>query len=270
VLDVEQVHDGFHDDDSQSLDESHHASRAGPRHRGGRDLRGTFLVAEADPSYRAPVWERHDVHGLVLEQERDQAPITADMLRASESGELVAAGTVGDALLGMVTVRYTQSNSVTLVKDGMTLGIGAGQQNRVDCVKLAAAKAATWWLRRHPDIRALPPVPAMTRQDRVNWQIRMAEADMTPSQRTEFRQLFCDTGPVVDSARRLGWMDGLTDLTLVSDGSLPFRDNIDHASRIGARCVVEPGGSTRSPEIEQACDEHGITLIRTGLRLFHH
>jgi phosphoribosylaminoimidazolecarboxamide formyltransferase / IMP cyclohydrolase len=231
---------------------------------------GTFLVAEADAAYRAPAWERRDVQGLVLEQERDQAPITADLLEVGGGGERPSAGMVRDALLGMVAVRYTQSNSVALVRDGMAVGIGAGQQNRVDCVKLAAGKATTWWLRRHPHIRGLAAVEGMTRQDRVNWQIRMAEADMTPGQVAEFTRLFGATVAPLAGETRRGWLDRLAGLVLVSDGYLPFRDNVDHAGRVGVRCVVEPGGSTRSPEIEHACAEHGITLIRTGLRLFHH
>lgn len=181
----------------------------------------------------------------VLEQQRDQAPITADLL-AVTGGAALAAGTAADCLLGLATLRYTQSNSVTVIRDGMTLGIGAGQQNRVDCVKLAVARAATWWLRRHPRIRALPAAARMSRQDRLNWQIRLAEADMTASQLAEFSRLFRDAGPAPDGAGRRDWIGRLDGLTLASDGFLPFRDNVDHASRIGVRCIVEPGGSSRA------------------------
>lgn len=228
--------------------------------------RGTFLVFEADPGFRSPEWERRDVHGLLLEEQRDVAPITADLLASSE----LPATVVTDSLLGLVTVRYTQSNSVALVKEGMTLGIGAGQQNRVDCVRLAGAKAATWWLRRHPHIEQLPVVEAMTRQDRLNWQMRMADADMTVGQSAEFAGLVGGYAAAVEPAARAAWIDQLDGLTLASDGFLPFRDNIDHASRVGVRHVVEPGGSIRSSEVEAACLEHGITLTRTGRRLFHH
>ena len=228
--------------------------------------RGTFLVLEADPNFQPPEWERRDVFGLLLEQQRDTAPITADLLASCE----LSATMVTDALLGLVTMRYTQSNSVALVKGGMTLGIGAGQQNRVDCVRLAAAKANTWWLRRHPHIDELPVVDGMTRQDRLNWQIRVADADMTHAQLAEFARLFPTSTPALGNTERAEWIDQLDELTLVSDGFLPFRDNIDHAHRIGVRHVVEPGGSSRSSEVETACIEHGITLVRTGLRLFHH
>jgi phosphoribosylaminoimidazolecarboxamide formyltransferase/IMP cyclohydrolase len=232
---------------------------------------GTFLILEADPAYQPPAWESRDVFGLMLEQERDLAPITADLL-AGQPG--LPAGAARDALLGLVTLRYTQSNSVALVRDGMTIGIGAGQQNRVDCVRLAGAKAATWWLRRQPEIAALsvaapsPSAERMTRQDRLNWQIRMAEADMTPLQRADFGRLFPGVAP--GPAGRNEWIAQLDGVTLASDGFLPFRDNIDQASRFGVRYVVEPGGSSRSDEVAAACAEHEMTLVRTGLRLFHH
>jgi phosphoribosylaminoimidazolecarboxamide formyltransferase / IMP cyclohydrolase len=231
--------------------------------------RGAFLVLAADPSYQPPEWEQRDVYGVLLEQQRDVAPLTADRLSV-DSGAALPPHAVRDALLGLAAVRYTQSNSVALVADGATLGIGAGQQNRVDCVRLAAAKAATWWLRRHEHIRDLHAVPGMSRQDRLNWQVRMADGDMTPRQLAEFATLFPGTEPYLDTAERNRWLARLDSVTLVSDGFLPFRDNIDYASRIGVRHVVEPGGSSRSGEVAQACAEYGMTLARTGLRLFHH
>jgi phosphoribosylaminoimidazolecarboxamide formyltransferase/IMP cyclohydrolase len=230
---------------------------------------GTFLVLEVDPAYEPPPWEERDVFGLVLEQERDRAVLTPDLLRAA-GGHPLPPAAVRDALLGLATLRYTQSNSVAVVRGGMALGVGAGQQNRVDCVRLAVGKAATWWLRRHPHLQALPQVPGMSRQERLNWQIRLAEADLTPGQVAELTRLFPGVEPGWQSGERERWLAELRGITLASDGFLPFRDNIDHASRIGVAVVVEPGGSSRSAEVEAACAEHGITLVRTGLRLFHH
>ncbi len=230
---------------------------------------GSFLVLTADPAYQPPEWEARDVNGVILEQQRDGVPLTPDLLTVV-SGAALPPHAVRDALLSLAAVRYTQSNSVALVADGAALGIGAGQQNRVDCVRLAAAKAATWWLRRHDHIRDLPAVPGMLRQERLNWQVRMAEGDMTPGQLAEFAALFPRTAPYLDPADRNQWLARLDGVTLSSDGFLPFRDNIDHASRIGVRYVVEPGGSSRSGEVAEACAEYGMTLIRTGLRLFHH
>jgi phosphoribosylaminoimidazolecarboxamide formyltransferase / IMP cyclohydrolase len=230
---------------------------------------GAFLVLEADPRHRPPEWEQRDVLGLLLEQQRDTAPIAPELLSVA-AGPRLPRGAIRDALLGLAVVRYTQSNSVALVAGGAALGIGAGQQNRVDCVRLAAAKAATWWLRRHRHICDLPEVLGMSRQDRLNWQIRMADADMTPSQLAEFSRLFPGIEPYLDPAERARWLARLDDVTLISDGFLPFRDNIDYASRVGVRHVIEPGGSSRSDEVAAACAEYGITLVRTGLRLFHH
>lgn len=231
--------------------------------------RGSFLVIEVKPDYEPPAWECPEVFGLVVEQERDAVPIRAGLLTAP-AGTALPAGAVRDALLGLVTLRYTQSNSVALVRDGMTLGVGAGQQNRVDCVRLAAAKTAAWWLRRHPHVRGLPLVPGMSRQDRLNWQLRMADADLTPRQVGEFGRVFPGVSPVLEEQWRRRWLAQLDDVTLGSDGFLPFRDNVDHASTVGVRYVVEPGGSSRSGEVEAACAEYGMTLVRTGLRLFHH
>jgi phosphoribosylaminoimidazolecarboxamide formyltransferase/IMP cyclohydrolase len=230
--------------------------------------RGSFLVLEADAAYQPPDSEQRDLFGLVLKQQRDVIPITAASLAVAAGGPLPAAA-VTDALTGLITLRYTQSNSVALVAAGATLAVAVGQQNRVDCVRLAAAKAATWWLRRHPAIRDLPVVPGMTRQDRLNWQTRLADGDMTPWQAAEFGRLF-PAHPPLAPQEGAAWLAQLTGVTLVSDGYLPFRDNVDHASRIGVQVIVEPGGSVRSGEVADACAEYGMTLVRTGQRLFRH
>ncbi len=233
----------------------------------GAKKQGQFLVLEADPAWVPPRAERRDVFGLTVEQDADLAPITAELLAG---GPELRPAVQRDALLGLATARYTQSNSVALVRDGVTVGIGAGQQSRVDCVRLAAAKAAAWWLRRHPHVRALAAVPGMSRQDRLNWQLRLADGDMTPGQLAEFGGLFPGHDPVLDRAERTAWAGLLSDVTLVSDGYLPFPDNVEHASRAGVRHIVEPGGSSRSAEVAAACAGHGMTLTRTGLRLFRH
>jgi phosphoribosylaminoimidazolecarboxamide formyltransferase/IMP cyclohydrolase len=230
---------------------------------------GTFLLLTANPDVQPPDWERRDVYGVELEQQRDRVVLTPDLLTVA-TGPALPPHAVRDALLGLAAVRYTQSNSVAMISDGAALGIGAGQQNRVDCVRLAGAKTATWWLRRHEHIQNLPAVPGMLRQDRLNWQIRMAEQDMTPRQLTEFAALFPGTRPYLDEAARNRWLARLDSVTLCSDGFLPFRDNVDHASRAGVRYVIEPGGSSRSDEVAAACEEYGMSLVTTGLRLFHH
>lgn len=232
-----------------------------------RKKKGAFLVFEADPGFVPPKWERRSVYGMVLEQEQDALPITADCLTMTE-GQF-GPQAVKDALLGMITVRYTQSNSVAYLRDGMTLGIGAGQQSRVDCTKLAGAKAANWWMRRNPLVRELSLPEEMSRQDRLNWQIRFAEGDMTAGEWEAFREVAGDTEPV-PADQRLAWGEQLNEVTLASDGFIPFRDNVDYAGRYGVRYIVEPGGSLRTPEVAAACRENGIALAHTGIRLFHH
>jgi phosphoribosylaminoimidazolecarboxamide formyltransferase / IMP cyclohydrolase len=230
--------------------------------RGGR-----FLVFEADPARVPPATERRDILGVTVEQDRDTVPVASVL----PDGALDAPGRAG-ALLGLATLRYTQSNSVALVRGGAAIGIGAGQQNRVDCVRLAGAKARTWWLRRHPFTAELPAVDGMGRQDRLNWQIRFAGQEMTAAQLGEFEALFGG-----EARRRYGeagwreeWTAALSGLTLVSDGYLPFRDNVEHAAAAGVTLIVEPGGSVRTAEVAASAAAHGIVHVQTGLRLFHH
>lgn len=229
---------------------------------------GRYLIMESDPTRVPPALERRDVLGVTIEQERDAVPVESVL---PDDGRLDA-GTRIDALLGMVTLRYTQSNSVALVRDGTTIGVGAGQQNRVDCVRLAAAKARVWWLRRHPFVTGLAAPDGMARQERLNWQIRFAGREMPPAVRRDFAAGF---GPEAisrydDPEWRDRWLSGWSGVTMVSDGSLPFLDNVDHAATAGVSTIVEPGGSPRSADIRRYAADHGIADIQTGLRLFHH
>jgi phosphoribosylaminoimidazolecarboxamide formyltransferase / IMP cyclohydrolase len=154
----------------------------------------------------------------------------------------------------------------------MTLGIGAGQQNRVDCVRMAVAKARLWWLRCRGYVRQLPTVTGMKRQDRLNWQIRFAEDAMTVPQRTEFVDLFgAEAAPLLDDTSwRKAWAAQLTELTLGSDGFLPFQDNLDYAAAGGVTTAVEPSGSIHTPEVHAAAAELRVRHLTTAQRLFHH
>jgi phosphoribosylaminoimidazolecarboxamide formyltransferase/IMP cyclohydrolase len=213
---------------------------------------GRFLVIEADPDFVPPQRETREVFGMRLTQDRDPVPLTRSLLSRSTSGPGLPPAAVDDLLLGLAVLRHTQSNSVCYVKDGATLGIGAGQQSRVDCTRLAGAKVDIWWLRRHPAVRVLLDVaPGTRRQDLINEQIRYIEEDLTALERAE-------------------WMERLSGVSFASDGYLPFRDNVDHAARHGVRYIAEPGGSIRSDDVAAACRKHGIQLARTDLRLFHH
>ncbi|TCJ95636.1 phosphoribosylaminoimidazolecarboxamide formyltransferase/IMP cyclohydrolase [Nocardia alba] len=233
-----------------------------------RKKKGRFVVIEADDSVALPDREVREVLGVRLTQERDAVPISRELL-ASADAELPEAA-VRDLLLGLVVLRYTQSNSVAYLRDGMALGIGAGQQSRVDCTRLAGAKADTWWLRRHPVVRALDFAPGLTRQDRINWQVRFIEGDLTPDETERLAAGLRTPAGELTADLRAEWLRGRTGVSFVSDGALPFRDNVDHAARHGVSFIAEPGGSIRSTDVEAACREHGIALVHTGLRLFHH
>lgn len=235
------------------------------RKKGGR-----FLVMEADAAFTPPPRETREVFGLRLTQDRDAAPISADLLTHALEGQEMPPAAVADLVLGLVVLRYTQSNSVCYVRDGNTLGIGAGQQSRVDCTRLAGAKVNTWWLRRHPAVRALAFRPDIRRQERINWQIRFIEGDLTSDEERRLAAALSAPAEALTTDMRTEWNAGLDRVAFASDGALPFRDNVDHARRHGVRYIAEPGGSIRSQEVENACREHRIALARTGLRLFHH
>ena len=229
---------------------------------------GGFLVLEADNKRVPPATERRDVCGVTIEQDRDTVPVATVLPGDGTLDKKVRT----DALLGLVTLRYTQSNSVALVRDGAAIGIGAGQQNRVDCVRLAGAKARTWWLRRHSLVTGLPAVDGMNRQDRLNWQMRFAGQEMTAAQLREFDSLFGAEARnrYEDLTWRDEWTATLSGVTMTSDGYLPFRDNVEHAVAAGVSTIVEPGGSTRTSEVADSAAAHGIAHVQTGLRLFHH
>lgn len=232
-----------------------------------RKKQGRFLIFEADITYVPPAIESREVFGMRFEQERDSLPLSADLFKHVE----MSVDQVRDGLLALAILRYTQSNSVALVKEGMALGIGAGQQSRVDCVCLAAAKARTWWLRRHPKVRHLPVLDGMNPSERLNWQVRYAEGVMTEVQRREFTRLFgIDAESNSDQEWRNSWVKQLRGVLLGSDGFLPFRDNPDYAADIGVEVIVEPGGSIRTAEVIDAAAELGMQHVQTGIRLFHH
>lgn len=214
-----------------------------------RKKHGAFLILQMDPDHVPPEQEARDVFGVRIVQATD--PITIDERTLGKAAETLPEALRKDVLLGLITVRHAQSNSVAYVSDGSTIGVGAGQQSRVDCVKLAGEKADRWRLLRHPRLAATRFPSGMSIQDRVNASIRLAEGELSETEKQQ-------------------WLAAAAPCTVVSDAYFPFRDNVDVAARHGACCIVEGGGSRRSEEIEEACREHNIALIRTGLRLFCH
>ena len=228
-----------------------------------RKRRGSYLIMEADPAVRPPETELRELGGVTITQDSDHGGIDASLLPPELPTPLR-----DGALLAMITARYTPSNTVVAVRDGQTIGIAGGQQSRVDCTRLAVGKAAAWWLRRHPSSALIARRPGTRRQDRINLQVALATGDPTPA---EARLLIDELGDRLPlAADRAEWLAGLDRVIIAHDGAIPFRDNVDHAARIGTELIIEPGGSTAAEPVEQACAEHGITLIRTGRRLFSH
>jgi phosphoribosylaminoimidazolecarboxamide formyltransferase/IMP cyclohydrolase len=230
---------------------------------------GGFVVLRADPDFQPPPREAREVFGMRLVQDRNDHPIGPADLEHVVCGKLTEDAR-RDLLLALVTLKYTQSNSVGYALGGQMIGIGAGQQSRVDCTKLAGQKADVWHLGRHPKVLGLAFRRGVKRQDRINWRVRYIEGDLTPLEEAALRE--CLEGPLepLSAAERREWLARLGGVSLASDGFIPFRDNVDHAARHGVRFIAEPGGSTRDDEVEAACREYGITLVHTKLRLFHH
>jgi phosphoribosylaminoimidazolecarboxamide formyltransferase/IMP cyclohydrolase len=230
---------------------------------------GRFVVVRADPDFEPPLRESREVFGVRLVQDRNARAIGAGDLANVRCGELTDAAR-RDLLLGLVALKYTQSNSVGYAVDGQMIGIGAGQQSRVDCTKLAGAKADAWQLSRHPKVLGLRFRKGVRRQDRINWRVRYVEGDMTREEAAAFAAALEVPVPRFEGNERRAWLEKQGGVSMVSDGFIPFRDNIDQAARHGVRFVAQPGGSNRDAEIEAACVEYGIAMVHTGFRLFHH
>jgi phosphoribosylaminoimidazolecarboxamide formyltransferase/IMP cyclohydrolase len=230
---------------------------------------GSFIVLQADPGFRPPEREARDLFGVRLVQDRNNRRIVPGDLADVVCGELTPEAK-RDLVLGLIALKYTQSNSVGYALDGQMIGIGAGQQSRVDCTKLAGAKADVWHLGRHPKVLGLRFKKGVKRQERINWRVRYIEGDLVASEEAALREALDEPLVLLTPEERRDWQAKLGGVSLVSDGFIPFRDNIDHAARHGVRFIAQPGGSTRDAEIADACREYGIAMVHTHLRLFHH
>lgn len=233
---------------------------------------GNFIVLEADPAFALPEYEFREVAGVTFSQKRNDVVFSAAHLADVQT---TGAGALTDAkqrdlILAAITLKYTQSNSVGYAKDGQMIGVGAGQQSRVDCVKLAGRKVSIWHLRQHPKVQALAFKPSVKRQERVNARVRYIEGDMAPAERATFNELFESPPAPLTEEEKHQFLGSLTDVSLASDAFFPFRDSIDHASKLGVKFITQPGGSNRDGDVKAACDEYGITMAFSNLRLFHH
>jgi phosphoribosylaminoimidazolecarboxamide formyltransferase/IMP cyclohydrolase len=234
--------------------------------RGGR-----YTILQIDPDYEPPEQETRQVFGVTFEQRRNAIVPNAALLQNVVTRRTdIAADARRDMLVALITLKYTQSNSVCLVADGQVIGNGAGQQSRIHCTRLAASKADTWYLRQHPTVLSLPFREGLDRVDRDNAVDQFLRDDLTPAEEALWRQSFAEVPARLSTAQKRAWLDTLHGVTLGSDAYIPFRDNIDRAHASGVDYVVQPGGALREADIIAACDEYNMAMVCTGLRLFHH
>jgi phosphoribosylaminoimidazolecarboxamide formyltransferase/IMP cyclohydrolase len=232
---------------------------------------GKFIVLKADAKFVPPDMEFRMCGGVGFMQKRNDKICDAKCLEkvVTDKKDLPEAAKL-DMLLGMIAIKYTQSNSVGYAKDGMMIGVGAGQQSRVDCVKLAGRKVSTWRLRFHPKVTALKFKDGVKRQDRVNARVRYIEGDMQQAEYTEWLKNFDSEPAPLTADEKAAFLKELDGVTIASDAFFPFRDSIDHASQLGVKYVTQPGGSVADAEVVGACNKYGMTMAMTDLRLFHH
>jgi AICAR transformylase/IMP cyclohydrolase PurH len=230
---------------------------------------GSFIVLQVDASFEPPAREAREMFGVRLTQDRNAHVFTERDLAEVVCGELTPEAR-RDLVLGYTTLKYTQSNSVGYALGGQMIGIGAGQQSRVDCTKLAGAKADVWQLGLHPKVLGLEFKPEVKRQDRINWRVRYIEGDLTRHEQEALAGALLTPLVALTDADKRDHLATISGVSMVSDGFIPFRDNIDHAQRHGVKFIAQPGGSSRDADIERACREYGITMVHTHIRAFHH
>merc|ERR1719188_806756 len=232
---------------------------------------GKFIVLKAKKGYTPPAQEYRMCGGVGFVQKRNDAVFGAAHLEniVTKRKDLPEQGKL-DLILASIAIKYTQSNSVGYSKDGMMIGVGAGQQSRVDCVKLAGRKVSTWRLRFHEKVKGLKFKAGVKRQERVNARVRYIEGDMEQAELTEWLKNFDVAPEPLTGEEKSKFLSELSDVSISSDAFFPFRDSIDHASKYGVKYVAQPGGSVADAEVIDACDGYGMAMAFTGLRLFHH
>ncbi len=236
-----------------------------------RKKKGAYPVIRIDANYAPPDLEYRDLFGVTLMQKRNDAVIDRAILDhiVTRNKELPEQAII-DLIATTIAVKYTQSNSVGYGLNGQIIGLGAGQQSRVDCVKMAGRKVETWYLRQHPKVLGLRFRPEVKAQERINARVRYIEGDMTgPERKAWLAGLESDPGDLTRE-EKADWLAGLDGVSLSSDAFFPFRDNIDQASKRGVRYIVVTGGSTRDEEVIAAADEYHMVMAFSGIRLFHH
>ncbi len=234
--------------------------------------KGGYCVLQIDASYEPAPIEHKQVFGVTFEQGRNELVIGDDFFSniVTENKELPESAK-RDLAIAMITLKYTQSNSVCYVKGGQAIGIGAGQQSRIHCTRLAGSKADNWYLRQSPQVLNLPFKEGIRRADRDNAiDLYMGDEYMDVLADGKWENIFTEKPPVFTTEEKKAWLAGNTDVALGSDAFFPFGDNIERAFRSGVKYVAQPGGSVRDDNVIEACDHHGMVMSFTGIRLFHH
>ena len=234
--------------------------------------KGNYAVIQIDPSYVPEEIERKQVYGIYFEQGRNNVRIDESLLTnfVTKNTELTEQAKL-DLLIAMITLKYTQSNSVVYAKNGQVIGVGAGQQSRIHCTRLAGSKADNWWLRQHEKVLNLPFKEDIRRADRDNTiDIYLSEDYEDVLQDGAWQQFFTEQPSVFTREEKKAWIKQQHDVALGSDAFFPFGDNIERAYKSGVKYVVQPGGSIRDDHVIDTCDKYDIVMVCNGVRLFHH
>ena len=233
---------------------------------------GNYNIIKIDENYTPAPLEHKQVFGVTFEQGRQELSIDDELLSniVTENKE-IPANALMDLKISLITLKYTQSNSVCFVKDGQAIGIGAGQQSRVHCTRLAGQKADNWWLRQCPKVLDLPFIDGIRRADRDNAiDVYIGEEYMDVLADGAWEKIFKEKPEVFTREEKRAWLDKLTDVTLGSDAFFPFSDNIERAYKSGVKYIAEPGGSVRDDAVIECCNKYNMAMAFTGIRLFHH
>ena len=235
--------------------------------------KGTYNVIRIDPEYRPAPVERKQCFGVTFEQGRNEINLADDALfdNIPTQNKNFPAEAKRDLIISLIILKYTQSNSVCYVKDGQAIGIGAGQQSRIHCTRLAGSKADIWWLRQHPKVMSLPFVPGIRRAERDNTiDIYIGPEREDVLREGKWQKFFTRRPEPLSADEMREWLAQNRDVALGSDAFFPFGDNIERAYKSGVKYVAQAGGSVRDDHVIETCDKYGIAMAFTGVRLFHH
>ena len=234
--------------------------------------KGNYNVIQIDPDYRPAEIERKQVYGVTFEQGRNELKIDESLLSdLPTQNKTLTPEEKRDLIVSLITLKYTQSNSVCYVKNGQAIGVGAGQQSRVHCTRLAGNKADNWYLRQCPKVLELPFKPGIRRADRDNTiDVYIGDECMDVLRDGAWQQFFTEKPEEFTREERRQWLSGMTGVALGSDAFFPFGDNIERAHKSGVEFIAQPGGSIRDDNVIETCDKYGIAMAFTGIRLFHH